>query len=312
MADIIQYDPVQAWLEHPYDIPAGVYLGVPDTVYHALPFPSFHGISPLVFDGATFGHYRASRGGADRPTTAMKLGRALHLATLQPDIYAELVDDGPINPKTGFGYGMATKAFAAYEAENPDALLIPPGPERENLEAMAAVTREWPPVKAILEHPSTIIESTGIVDFPVSGGPPMRCKFRPDIWQPMEGVMADLKKTQSAADGEFSRRDIGQFHYYGQAGFYSTMAAALKLPVDHFAFIPCESAPMVWTPEGVKHGVRMLRLGDMSLKGGWDKIQPIMAPLAECIRTNIWPGYAVEVTEINSPAWTRDNESLWD
>ena len=61
----------------------------------------------------------------DKP--CWQVGRIIHTRVLEPDRYAEMVrSQGPINPKTGKEYGRDTNAFAMWQAENPDVIMVEP------------------------------------------------------------------------------------------------------------------------------------------------------------------------------------------
>jgi hypothetical protein len=61
----------------------------------------------------------------DRP--AFQVGRIIHLRVLEPDRYAATVKtEGPINEKTGKSYGRDTQAFAKWQAENPEIIVVDP------------------------------------------------------------------------------------------------------------------------------------------------------------------------------------------
>ena len=298
-------------------IAPGIYTGVPDETYHAIPLPSFHRIAPLVYDGASLGHYRGTISDPeadweDDSTTAMKVGRALHLAVFQPDVYKATVIDGPVNPKTNQGYGMDTKAFAACEAENPGCYVLPPGKVRTNIEAMA---------EEVLQHPrmvecmtgNCLMEATVIVDAPTSLTSSMRMKCRPDLWDLDTDMILDLKKCQCAANGAFSRKDIGNYNYDGQAALYRELSGVAGRPIDGFVFCAVEEAANVWTPSGRRHGIMFHDLDQLSMDAAWNHMEPHLVGLHTAIEADEWPGYSQDLEPISSPAWKRGgNKAMWD
>ena len=56
-----------------------------------------------------------------------KIGRLAHMMVLEPDRFrAQVVTDGPINPKTGAMYGRDTKAFGEWQVAHPDVTVVEP------------------------------------------------------------------------------------------------------------------------------------------------------------------------------------------
>ena len=293
-----QYDPIE-WA-HPDELPAGMYLNVPDEVYHSLPYASFHRLLP-VLRGRTWSHYRAALDEPDNPTEAMLIGRGLHLAALQPEVYRDTVIDGPINPKTGQGYNLGTAKVTEAQEQMPEALVLPPQ-DRRRVEFMALQVRQHPVAKLFLEAAGAYCyETTGIVDYETQHGV-VRCQFRPDIWIPEEQSIADLKSTEDASESSFSR-DIGKYYYHCQASMYLEMSYALGYPADSFTFLAVEKEAACWTPSGVVHGVAAHMLGEDSVDSGRSLIRGALAGLAQCQARDEWPAYSTKLDYIEAPTW---------
>lgn len=293
----------------------GIWEGIPDRRYHTIPYPSFHRLVPVVYESKSWAHYRLAmvQSISERPTAAMRRGTAVHLAVLQPEAYEREIIAGPINPRTGKSFGVDTKAFREAEDADPD-LTVVPSDAIEDIPHLVEQVLYHEQVQMLLTLPGVLREPTVITDIPVAGGT-LRMKWRPDVWAPDEGVIADLKTCQIAARGPFSR-DIGKYHYHGQAGLYCHLAAASGYPDPAFMFIAVESEPLVWADymEAPHYGVVCHALDAVSTAAGWEQIAPHLSALEECIRTDTWPGYPAGIAEISAPSWALGGytEAIWD
>jgi len=306
-APVVQYDPEQ-W-KQPDLLPNGMYLGVPDEVYHALPYASFHRLAKVAFEGRTWAHYRAALEQEQKTTEAMARGTALHLAVLQPDVYSTRVVDGPVNSKTGAGYGYDTKTFADAQEILPDALLLP-RETRYAVDGMANALRANANILKLLRAPDAhCYETTGIVDLPVLDDLVLRCKFRPDLWIPGMRNISDIKSTKDASPLSFAK-DIARYHYHGQAALYMHLSAALGYPIDCYGLLCVENEQACWTPQGLRYGTAVYELEYDSIAAGWRSIVPVLTQAAQCYATNSWPGYPDDVLPISVPHWAMG--PTWD
>ena len=293
----------------------GIYPGVPDEVYHSIRLPSFHRLAPVAYEGRPWADYRKRLGDVtaeweDESTAAMKKGRGLHLATLQPDVYAATITEGPINPKTGKGYGLDTKTVADFEAEHPGCLVLPDY-MMEQVERMAECALHHPMVSGILQSEGVLLEATLIADIYTPNGC-VRVKAKPDAWIPDEGLMCDLK---GCADGTVAgfRKAIGRGHYHGQAGFYSLAAEAVGRPISEWMFWAVEWDAALWAGPGLStHYVAPYRLIPESLAKGRETMGQALAALALHQTSDEWPGSPQDITDIGAPSWGSDVQPIWD
>lgn len=163
----------------------------------------------------------------DRPH--FEIGRLVHQAVLEPELFAtRVVTQGPTNPKTGEPYGRGTKAFAAWQEENPTLTVVEP----------------WIHL-AIERMPENVCEilSAGQNEMSVfQTAQGVRVKCRPDNWQ--GGMIWDLK---TIADADDCERAITRRKYWFSQAWYR-MVCELETGRPHdmgFIFVE-KKAPYRW------------------------------------------------------------------
>lgn len=279
---------------------SGIYHDVPFDDYLAWPCVNN---SSLGYAARSMAHYRYAP--QQEPTEAMRFGSLVHCGKLEPaaigsryvvmpDFASEIRrDDG-----TEYANVKATKVYkeavAAWRATVGDKEIV----TSEQLETMLGI------VNALTLHDFArhtlcrpgATEVCFVWDDPDTG---IRCKARVDKWDEAPGQMAiyDLKTTRDAGDFE---RSIFRFGYHRQAAFYSDGVAACtgELAVD-FGIVCVEKEP--------PYGVRGAMVGPNTIEIGRGEYKQLLAQLAECRRTNVWPGYE-DPDEWNLPAWVMESQ----
>ena len=187
----------------PSKLPPGLYADVEDAWYHRkeLGLASKSALDQVHHSGA---RYLSWLHGEDKETPAMVTGRAVHVAVLQPHVWAS--------------YACSTK----------DAAL---GNE------IAQAVRRHSRAGAILRRGRA--EMMARWDDVTAGVP---CKARFDWYDEELGLVLDLKTTTDASAREFAR-SVANFRYHVQAAMYLDALRALGRPADHFVFLAVEKAP---------------------------------------------------------------------
>lgn len=98
-----------------------------------------------------------------------------------------------------------------------------------------------------------------------------------------------------ASRDTFAKR-IADLDYHMQDAFYSDLFGA-----DHFVFVAVEKVGY--------NGVGIYQLGSDDRELGRRTNDALLQKLAECRRSDIWPGYPQEVRSIELPRWKRKQES---
>jgi hypothetical protein len=216
-------------------------------------------------------------------TPALMMGTAVHMATLQPELFDQHYAMAPqIDRRTKEGKA----AWAAFQEEHPGATILSEDDYMRCL-LMAKSVRNHPIASKLLIGE---VEQSATWTDPATG---LTCKARFDVVSKF-GVLADLKTTCDASREAFER-SIWTYRYYLQAAFYLNGAQALGIPADYFTFMAVEKEP--------PYAVVVYNLMGEVIEAGREELKPLMETYAKCIETDTWPGYATEVVEIGVPAW---------
>lgn len=254
--------------------------GLPFDAYLALPSMHFSALrhidkSPL--------HYRHALAHDRADTTALRVGRAAHALILSGNAPADVaVYEGPVRR------GRAWDAFAA---EN-EARLILNRSELARAEAMRAAVMSYRPARDLIAHGAHEVtiewkRTIAGIDIPIRGR--IDCLTE-------EGGMVEVKTTRSIHPRAFAR-ECALRMYYAQAALYHDGLAEVgvtgkPLPI----IVAIENEP--------PHDVAVYRLGYDVLEAGQRKVDEWLRALADCTRTNRWPGVAGDdVVPLRLPEW---------
>lgn len=254
-----------------YDLSAGE--------YHAHPARSKSYLWKLYTE--TPAHAELS---ARKPTPAMDLGTAVHMATLEPHLFHEKIIRGP-DDRRGNKWKDALEEGAAYGK-----LVLTSGDFDKAL-LMGDAARKIPVVAQLAES-QVLFEASAFWTDPETG---VECRCRPDIYSPAMEVMADLKGTGDAS-ASFWARNAANLGYHAQESWYSGgWTRAGGGTVDGFIFIVIEdefphlSAVYELTPRAVEEGRAVMAKA--------------LAAYKKCRDSGIFPGYPDTVQELDIPAW---------
>jgi hypothetical protein len=219
----------------------------------------------------------------DKPVLAF--GRALHAAVLEPDELPRhfAIYDGPTEGK---GCRIARKAFD--EANAGKTVLT--DVEYTTVLAIRDKVRSHPLVKPFLECGAA--EQSMFWTDPETG---LKCKGRLDwISLGARGSILDLKGAASAERRRFSTT-AARLGYHCQAAFYRkgyAVATGELLPVR---LVAVEREP--------PHDVTVFLIDDDALYAGEEEVRDLLARVAECRRTNQWPGRYETEQVLELPRW---------
>lgn len=238
-------------------------------------------------------HYRwaVDHQGEEEDTPAMKLGRAVHMAVLQPN---EFVKHYAVAPDVDRRTKEGKAAYAQFLAEHEGCEVLTED-EFDTVNEMAKSVRRTtflePTMMAKTEMPM-------FWDDPRTG---IRCKGRVDAIVPICGkvIVADLKTTTDASTEAFTR-DAIRMGYHVQAAHYMNgirETAGFRVPTEWW-FVAVEKKP--------PYAVNVIKMSDAMLDAGQFKLMELMDRLDECLRNDEWPGYGSN--EMVPPAWMTEGD----
>ncbi len=221
----------------------------------------------------------------EEPTRAMVVGTATHKAVLEPDKYNQSIIIAPIVDKRTKAGKAEWKTFQ----EKAKGKIILTQDEADVIEGMkGSIYNNIAAYDLLLE--GTAEQSIFFKD-PVYN---FLCKVRPD-WYSSDGQVVDIKTCLDAGYDGFSRA-IANFKYHWQAFFYlNGITAVTGLEHNKFVFIAVEKEP--------PFAMAVYEATKDMLKTARKQIAPLLNIYAECLKTEVWPGYYDELQYIELPRW---------
>lgn len=264
----------------------GVYPGTAMDDYHRWAAASNSRLSRLLRSPA---HLRAYLDEPQADTEALRVGRAIHAAVLEPDLFGSSFAGAPE------GLDRRTKAGKEEWASLCDTF-----GEGNVLKAV-----EWDMCIRIRDNVHAHSAAHGMITGPgyaelsmlwEDADTGVLCKARWDRHSPdlAGGAIVDLKTTRDASSRSFEK-SILTFGYHRQAAFYLMSAQARRLPARHFSIIAVEKAP--------PYAVAVYRITEGVVDAAAEQIQALLRLYADCVEHDRWPGYPDEVRDISIPAW---------
>jgi hypothetical protein len=304
----------------------GVFSGISFEEYQAIPAINNGGLgefkkSPLHYWSRALDPEKEER--VDTP--ALVLGRAIHHAVLEPELFENQYRIKP-EPEDFPGY-LAT--LDHYKQACRD-LALPVGGTKPELKtrlkasrdglrffddllatyatynlltkkemktcrSIASKVRGSEACKELLKDGKA--EQTLIWTDPVTK---VYCKARADFLTNDYQIIVDLKSTEDAGKQGF-QRSIETYGYYRQAAWYSMGLHHLKRSQPLFIFVAFEKlAP---------YASGFYYASNAMLEEGSTEIRQLLSSYEKCLAENNWPGYPAELVEINRPAWAKKLET---
>jgi exodeoxyribonuclease VIII len=121
----------------------------------------------------------------------------------------------------------------------------------------------------------------------------VECKARLDYIRE-DGLVIDLKTTESASYNDFSR-SIAKYNYHVQAAFYLDLARACGLKADTFLFLAVEKS--------FPYCSAVYELHDVAIEKGREVYKELLLKYKTCLSKNEWIGYPEDVQLISVPDW---------
>ena len=217
----------------------------------------------------------------DTDTPSRKLGRATHTLALDPGQFAAqyAVFDGD---------RRAGPAWTAFEKANAGRDILKES-EIETARRIAASVQECRLLDAY--RVGAQYEVTITWTDPATG---LRCKARPD-WLPGDPeALIDLKTTRTINARRFTSQ-AEEYSYFAQLAHYRNGLRALGRSVSKVLIAAVESKP--------PFDVGVFALSDMAIDSAAGEVAELMGTLADCLKTNRWPGRYDSEQALCRPEW---------
>lgn len=237
-------------------------------------------ISPL--------HYHTQRAARREDTASTRFGRLFHCYCLEPDLVKDRFYVTPeINRRTNAGKDewASLQAMAADEG-----LTLVSKEDMDVAYAMSESLRDNRIYVRLIKD--AMIETSFFSEDPDTG---LMRKARPDIFNPRDMVIVDLKTTQSAIPWEFSASAY-KYRYYVQDPYYSDIVATVTHEaIRGFLFIAVEKEP--------PYPVGLFSLDERAVDFGTQAWKRELATLKRCQETDSWPGYDPKIKVLPLPRY---------
>lgn len=265
----------------------GLVHGLPNETYHAAPGISKTGLDKLARSPA---HYLAYLREDRRETPALRLGRLIHAAVLEPDSLALAV-----GPDCGKKSKEDKATWADFNAKNIGCEIVT-ADEAETIRSVRDSVYAHPAARRLL-FARGVAEASGWWFDQTTGE---LCRCRPDYLR-SDGIVIDLKTTEDA--GPSFSRSAANYAYHKQAAFYADGLAAItgETPAG-FVFVAVEKTP--------PYAVAVYQLDAVAMEVGRALYQRDLMTLAECKISRQWPAYSEKIETLSLPGWAV-KESQW-
>ena len=240
---------------------------------------------------ALFKH-RIIDGNRDKPTAAMELGTAAHIAILEPDKWGTTyVCEPDFDRRTKMGKA----AYAEWLESNPLRSKTIKKDAWQQVEGMAAAVADCATAQALLSPANRHGLTEAVVEWndEVTGAP---CKGRVDRFFPSaheeyDSYVVDLKTTADASPAGFAK-SCANFRYHVQAAMYLEGTGA-----DRFYFVVVEKKAPYLTAT--------YELSSDAIELGRQKMVEDLEHALACVGADSYPGYNqhAEVATLDLPAW---------
>lgn len=266
----------------------GIFPDLSRRDYDQLPLPHWSTLKLLAKSPA---HYRYALLNEDEDTDDRRLGRAVHIATYEPDLFGSRCVTWDGGSRRGKEWDAFRKANAGREilteaqAEFCRTIQTAVRADATAAKYLSGGQRE---VSVLWQH--AIPEMVGVP------GALLDLKCRIDFVTPT--ALVDLKTCVDASPAGFGKT-VWNFRYDAQCAFYQDAFFAVtgrRLP---YVLVAVEKKP--------PHMVGVYRVNELILDAGREHYRNLLELYAWCRRDNRWPGYGGPdggELEIEMPRWS--------
>lgn len=267
----------------------GVYF-MPRDEYDHLPRLNWSKLKHLEKSAQHFQYYLLNE---DEDTDARKLGRAVHLAVFEPELFRATCVVWDCGARRG-------KDWEAFVKRNEGKEILTENQHASALAISQSVRNHAIAQKYIAGGQG---EATVLWEYlsPMTAEAPgfkLECKSRPDFLTD-SGWLVDLKKVRDASPAGFGRA-VWNYRYHAQAAFYVDAIKSVTGQERPVAFVAVEEKP--------PHVVQVYRLTQEQLELGRTTYRELLSTYNQCRSKNRWPGYADNELDVELPPYALPHE----
>ena len=259
--------------------------------YHAGPGLSCSSFKEFLRSPAHYQHYITEK---REPTPAMTVGTAIHTAILEPEKFETEI---AIAPKCDKRTKAGKEEYTSFLEKATGKTVITEEDHKNVLGMVEGVKRCEPAVNLL---------ASGFPELSVYANDPEHgflWKARPD-WLTPAGAVVDVKKCQDASPKAFQRQ-IVNYRYHIQAALYLqvlTWATGKKHELFYFLAVE-EKAP---------HCAAVYQIDFRSVSYASMEIDKGRKRFAECLESNVWPGYSNKILPTGIPEWAAASDGNFE
>lgn len=256
----------------------GIYYDLAPETYYA---SRAIGASQLKAARRSLAHMLVER----EDTDALRFGRALHCAALEPARFAERYLVAPdVDRRTNVGKA----AWAQFQREAAGREVLSQS-DRDRIDAMAAVAAAHPAVRWLAAEAGHS-EVSGFWTDPATG---VACRMRLDRYL-TRGIILDLKGAKDASPEGFARA-VHNYGYHMQEAHYRAGCEVLGLPVEAWVFVAQETEP--------PYAVAAYTLDPAAVQLAHEERARVLQRVADAQKVGRFPAYSDDILPINLPAY---------
>lgn len=260
----------------------GIHAAVPRDLYDAMARVNFSALKHMARSPAHYRHYLLTK---PEDTDPKRLGRAVHLATLEPERFRETVAVWDGGARRG-------KDFERFCEEHEGKELLTEHQHETALAVQKAVRSDATAMKYLSNgHGEVTMLATRTAG---AGKDATKLLLKGRIDFDGANAIADLKSTFDASISAFGRQAFSM-SYEAQSAWYSDLYFQITGIRKEYVLVAVESAP--------PHVVQVYRMTDQVLQLGREKYQGWLDRLAFCTANSVWPTYFEGELDLQPPAW---------
>ena len=292
------------------DMTPGVYPDLPIDAYHASNGYSSSQLKTVLKSPYQF-HYEYVReapkldltkwGNTRRPLAIG--GATAALMDSQKVFHTGYVVIDAETSKTNKNSKAFKEQFATLTEANPDKTVIL-HQEYEQAQSIAEAAHNHPDIwtreqlNGLLDNPDLRSECSHYHEDSETG---LLVKTRPDLGIP-RALCADIKTTSDCGSWTFSKRILDMGHH---------IQAAMGLDIiNHVELSAIENWLLIVIEQQPPYDVAAYYLGKPTLLKGYERYRYALRRLADCLRTDEWPGKQSGIEEINIPTYALNEKDL--